>query len=82
MTSDGVLGQDQQHLVPQPNSGIDLVEELAADGQVMRRKPAAHPLVLKVSMKAARKVLIIGRVTDEAGIMLDSLSEERRQIVN
>src|SRR5215831_13108724 len=48
----------------------------------MRRKPAAHPLVLQVGMKALRKRLILGRVADEAGIMLDGLVQQRRQVVD
>jgi hypothetical protein len=48
----------------------------------MRRKPATNPLVLQIGMKALGKAIILCRVADEAGIVLDGLVEERRQIVD
>ena len=77
-----MLGQDQQHLVLQPDRGIDRVEDFGADRQVVRCKPAAHTFVLQVGMNASGKVLISGRVADEPGIVLNGLTQKRRQIIN
>jgi hypothetical protein len=48
----------------------------------MWRKPAANPFVLQVGMEALCKLLIFGRIADEAGIMLDGLVQKRRQVLN
>jgi hypothetical protein len=63
---DRMLGQDQQHLVPQPDSFVDPVKYFRADRQIMFSEPAAHPLLLKVGLQARGKLLILHRVTDEA----------------
>jgi hypothetical protein len=76
---DRMLGQDQQQLIAQPDPGIDLVADFAANWHIVWREPAAHPLVLQVGVKALCEVLIFGRVADEAGIKLDGLG---RQIIN
>ena len=61
-----MLGQDQQHLVPQPDSFIDPVKYFFTDRQIMWSEPAAHPIVLKVGMEARGNIFILHRVTDEA----------------
>ena len=63
---DRMLGQDQQHLVPQPDSFVDPVKYFRADRQIMRSEPAAHPFVLKIGMKTHAKILVLHRVADEA----------------
>jgi hypothetical protein len=40
---------------------------------VVRSKPATHPFVLKVSLKAFGKFLVLGRIADEAAVILDRL---------
>src|SRR3954462_8160558 len=61
---DGVLGQDQQDLVAQPNRLVDGVPGLGPPRHVMRREPAAHALVLEVGVEAFDKVLVFARIAD------------------
>src|SRR3954471_8308525 len=64
---DGVLGQDQQHLVAQPDRFVDGIPGLGSNRQVMRREPAAHAFALEVGMEAIGEVLVLARIADEAG---------------
>jgi hypothetical protein len=77
-----MFGQDQQHLVSQPDSGIDFVENLAADRHVIRREPTAHSGLLQIGMDALSKFLVFGRITNEGRRVLDRLIEDGRQILN
>jgi len=57
----------------EPNRFIDSLAEWIINLEILRRKPAAHALVLKVSVKAFGEALVLCRVADEAGVELDRL---------
>src|SRR5262245_3551806 len=61
---------------------INLLDELSAALDGVRRKPAAHPMALQIHMKTFCKLLILTRIADKAGIELEGLIEERGQVVN
>src|SRR5271157_2670293 len=61
---------------------VDLLVELAASPDVVRRKPAAYALGLQVCMKPLGELLIAGRIADEAGVELDGPSRHRADEVN
>jgi hypothetical protein len=48
----------------------------------VRREPAANAFALKVGMKAVGELLVLARIADEAGIELDRLVQQRRQVVD
>src|SRR5580704_17002026 len=48
----------------------------------MRREPAAYSIVLQIGIDALGKVLVFGRVANEALKILDRLVQERRQVVD
>ena len=58
----------------QSNRLVDLLVQLAAALDVVRREPAAHALGLQVGMEPLGKLLVFGRVADEAGVELDRTS--------
>src|SRR5271156_1674571 len=62
--------KNQQQPVMQPDGLIDLFMNLPAACHVVRRKPAADIIHLQISIKPLRKLLIFGRVADEARIEL------------
>src|ERR1035441_9101108 len=66
-----VLREDQQQPVMQPNGLIDLFVDLLPTMDVVRRKPAADALGLQVGMQPLGKLLVAGRIADEAGVVLD-----------
>ncbi len=53
-----------------------------ADRQVLRREPAAHAIVLQVGVQSLGERVVLRRVTDEAGVVLDRLVQQRRQVIN
>ena len=66
-----VLGEDEQQLVMQPDGLIELLMNLAPALDVVRRKPAAHAFVLQIGIEPLGKLLVFGRIADEAGVELD-----------
>src|SRR4051812_2030833 len=66
IAGNGVLGQDQQHLVPEPDRLVDGVEDLGADWHVVGREPAPDALVLEIGMEALRERVVLTRIADEA----------------
>jgi hypothetical protein len=63
-----MLRQDQQHPIPQSDGLIDFVENFVTNPQIMRREPAAHPLVLQVGVEAIGKLLIF--IAEAGGTVL------------
>jgi hypothetical protein len=58
------------------NSLIDLLVYFLAACDVMRRKPAPHPLGLQIGVQPISELLIFAGVADEAGVELDRLTDE------
>src|SRR5664280_594114 len=77
-----VLGEDQQQLVMQANGLVDLLVQLAASLHFLGREPAAHALGLQVSMEPFSKLLVLGRIADEAGVELEGPSHHRADVGN
>jgi hypothetical protein len=67
-----VWRQDQQEFVMEADGFVDLLVELAASLDIVRGKPAADTFGLEIGMEAVSEVLILGGVTDEAGIKFNS----------
>src|SRR5262249_7441100 len=65
------LGEDEQQLVVQPDGLIELLMNLAPALDVVRRKPAADTSVLQIGVEPVGKLLVMGRIADEAGVELD-----------
>jgi hypothetical protein len=82
VAGDRVLREDQQQLIADANGGVDRVPRLRADRQVVRREPTAYAAVLQVGVQPLYERVVLGRVTDEAGIILDRLFEQRGQVVD
>src|SRR4051812_11503969 len=82
ITGNRVFGQDQQHLVAQPDRLVDGVDDLGADRHVVRREPAAHAFVLEIGVEAVGELLVLARIADEAGEELDRLVQQRGQVVD
>ena len=53
-----------------PNALVDLFVDLAPALDIVWRKPAAHPFGLQVGMQPLGKLLVVGRVTDKARVVL------------
>jgi hypothetical protein len=77
-----VFGQDQQHLVAQPDRLVDGVDDPGADRHIVRREPAPHALVLEISVEAVGELLVLARIADEAGKELDRLVQQRGQVID
>ena len=50
---------------------VDLLMHLPPAMHIVRRKPAAHALVLQVGIEPVGKLLVFGRIADEAGVELN-----------
>src|SRR5215469_10147488 len=59
----------------QPNRLINLLMNLPPAFDVVRCKPATHTFGLQVSIQPVCKLLVFGRVADEAGVELNSSSD-------
>jgi hypothetical protein len=68
----------------QADGFIDLFMQFAPSLHVMRGEPAADAFGLEVGMQAFGKVLVLGGVTDEAGIELNRVhcTDQRFQVGN
>jgi len=77
---DGALREHQQQFVVPSNRFLDPILEFLADFQILRRKPAAHPLGLQVSIESIGELLVLGRIADEAGVELDGPPHQRADI--
>src|SRR5664280_1519135 len=64
----------------QANGLVDLLVQLAASLHFLGREPATHAFGLQVSMESLGKLLVFGRVADEAGVKLKRLSGERMHV--
>ena len=73
LTRHTVLRQDQQQLVTQPNCVIDLLMDLPPPLMSATRTSSA-PFGLQVSMEALGKLLVVGRIADEARVELKRLA--------
>ena len=76
------LGQNEKQLVINADRFIDAYPYFGPYGEIFWGKPAPYTLVLEIRMKAFGKGMVLARVTDEAGVKLEGLIEERREIVN
>src|SRR6476646_3274789 len=77
-----VRGENQQQLFMQADGLVDLLVEFLSGLAMVRGKPAAHSLVLQVSMESLSKWLIFGGVADKAGIKLECWSNEGVHVFN
>ena len=54
----------------QPYRLIDALSKALAYLQILRSEPATNAFNLKIGVEAVRKVLVVSRITDEAGVEL------------
>ena len=64
----------------QPNSLVDLFVDLPPSLDVVRRKPAAHPIALQIAVEPLGKLLVLGRIAYEAGVKLDGTPHHRANV--
>src|SRR5262249_55073020 len=76
------LGQDEEQLVIEANRLVNAGAKAVTDFHILRGKPAPYALILEICIQAFGKDVVLARVADEAGVELEGLIEERRQIVN
>ena len=76
------MRQHQQHLVPEADGVVDCIADFGADFHILRRKPAAHALALKVGVQPLRQLLVFAGVADEAGVKLNRLSTAPPVVAN
>src|SRR5208337_4856343 len=69
-------------LVMQADGLTDLLVELPAGLNVVRRKPAAHAFILQTFVQTVSKLLVPARIADEAGVELDGPFRHRAYEVN
>src|SRR5271157_154765 len=55
-----VLRQDQEQLVMQADGRVNLLVELFAGFNIVRRKPAAHAFILQAFVQTVSKLLVLG----------------------
>src|SRR5271165_738733 len=75
-----VLRQNEQQPVMQPNGLVNLFVDLPPALDVVRREPAAHPLGLEIGMQPLSKLLVVGRIANEAGVKLNAACNQRVDI--
>jgi len=61
---------------------VDSIPDLVTDLHALWGKPATDNLVLKVSIKPFGKALVLARVTDKAGIILEGFAGQRRHLLD
>jgi len=54
----------------QADGRVNLLVELLAGFNIVRGKPAAHTFILQAFVQAVGKLLVFGRIADEAGVEL------------
>ena len=81
-TLNGLLGQDHEQLLVQPNRLIDALAEWITNFEVVGSKTSTALLCFGGRLKSFGKFLVLGRIADEAGVKLDRLVQERRQVIN
>src|SRR5271165_3725730 len=64
----------------QPNGLVNLLVKLPPALNIVRRKPAAHAFGLQIGMEPLGKLLVVGGIADEAGVVLDGPSHHRADI--
>src|SRR5260221_3018106 len=75
-TGDRMRREDQQELIVQANGLVDALPELISDLHIFRGKPAAHAFTLQVGIQPVGKVLVAAGIADEAGVVLDGMSNQ------
>ena len=73
---DRVLREHQQQLVVLANGLIDALPDLVASLHVFWGKPAAHAFALQVGIQPVGKLLVAAGIANEAGVVLDGMSNQ------
>src|SRR5271157_4756726 len=60
----------------QADGRVDLLVELLAAFNIVRRKPAAHAFILQALVQTVSKLLVLARIADEAGVELDRAADK------
>src|SRR5271169_3535129 len=55
---------------------VNLLVELLAGFNIVRRKPAAHSFTLQAFVQAVGKLLVLARIADEAGVELNRAADK------
>jgi len=60
----------------QADGRVNLLVELLASFNIVRREPAAHTFILQAFVQTVSKLLVLGRIADEAGIELNRAADQ------
>ncbi len=60
----------------QANGRVNLLVELLAGSNVVRREPAANAFILQAFVQAVGKLLVLARIADEAGVELNRAADK------
>jgi hypothetical protein len=74
--------QHKQQFVINAYRLINLFMDFLAALNVVRRKPDAQPRVLQAPMQPLAEVIISAAIANETRIELDSLTQERREVLD
>src|SRR5271166_749367 len=63
-------------LVMQADGRVNLLVELLAGFNIVRREPAAHAFILQAFVQTVGKLLVLARIADEAGVELNRTADQ------
>lgn len=79
-TVDGMLREHQQQFIMETDGLVNAISDLVAGFQVFGREPAAHSFALQISIQPFDELLIVARIADEAGVVLDCSVDQARKV--
>src|SRR6266702_959972 len=79
---DRVLREDNQELIMQADRLVNAMPKLLPDPQIFRGVPASHAFGLQVGIEEFDKFLVLARVANEAGVVLDGVLNQGAGIGN
>jgi hypothetical protein len=71
------IGQNEQQLVVDADSFVDLLADLPAGLDIVRSEPAADTTGLQVGVDTVGELLVFGRIADEARVELQGRAGQR-----
>jgi len=74
--------QHEEQFIIDPDGGINLFMEFPAALDIVRREPDTQSRVLQAPMQSAAEGLVGTAVADEAGVELEGLSQDGREILD
>ena len=79
-TPNGVFRENNDQFVVATDRLFDPLWKVFPNFEVFRGIPTEHVVVLQISIQAIHKVLILARIADETGVVLDGRPDQRPDI--